>query len=146
MGKGCKFTGTICIGNDVYIGRSCCFQSTNGEIKIGNHVMFGPSVQIHGGNHEFKKVGKLIKEDNGRKPGDDATIVIEDDVWIGANAILLMGVKIGRGSIIGAGSTVTKNVPPYSIYTGSTSLKVRERWDNVTTIKHEKILKEKGLL
>lgn len=49
------------IGNDVYIGRNACFQSSYGKIVIGNHVMFGPNVHIHGGNHKINQVGMYMK-------------------------------------------------------------------------------------
>lgn len=146
IGKNCTFTNNISIGNDVHIGINCCFQSAHGEIKIGNHVMFGPGVHIHGGNHKFDKIGYLIKENDDKEPGEDGVIIIEDDVWIGANAIILKGVIIGKGSIIGAGSIITKNVPPYSIYTGVPSSILRQRWSDETVQEHEKILMERNLL
>lgn len=116
------------IGNDVYIGPNACFQSSFGKIKIGSHVMFGPGVNIHGGNHIINEVGKLMKHTSKKSMGDDGVIVIEDDCWIGANAIILSNVTIGQGSVIGAGSIVTKDVPPYSIYTGAPNKKLRPRF------------------
>lgn len=145
FGKNCTFTNNISIGNDVHIGMDCCFQSVHGEILIGNNVMFGPGVHIHGGNHKFNRIGHLMKENIDKKPGEDGFIIIEDDAWIGASAIILKGVTIGKGSIIGAGSIVTKSIPPYSIYTGVPSAQIRQRWDTETVAEHEKILLERGV-
>lgn len=123
VGKGVKlceggaFTyRTITIGNDVFIGRNCCFQSEHGEIEIGNHVMFGPGVNIHGGDHPITDNGIPMKLQ--QKTGPDAPVVICDDVWIGANAIILTGVTIGQGAVVAAGAVVTKNVPPKAIVGG----------------------------
>lgn len=142
IGKNCIMTyGNISIGNDVYIGPNACIQSAHGEISIGNHVMFGPGVNIHGGNHKFDCIGKYMKSID-KQPNSDGLVRIEDDVWIGANAIILANVKIGKGSIIGAGSIVTKDVPPYSIYTGAPGLKIRSRFSEEEIREHERILKE----
>jgi acetyltransferase-like isoleucine patch superfamily enzyme len=56
-----------------------------------------------------------------------ASIAIEDDVWIGANAVILPGVTIGRGAVIGAGSVVTKDVAPYTICAGNPARVMRAR-------------------
>lgn len=136
----------ISIGNDVYIGANAVFQSTFGEIKIGNHIMFGPGVNIHGGNHKINEIGTLMKHTSDKQPGDDGIVVIEDDCWIGANAVILTNVTIGKGSVIGSGAVVTRDVPPYSIYTGVPEKKIRRRFTDEQIIEHEKILKERGLM
>jgi acetyltransferase-like isoleucine patch superfamily enzyme len=59
--------------------------------------------------------------------GSRTSIDIEDDVWIGANSVILPGVRIGRGSVIGAGSVVTKSVPPHAIYAGNPAKLIRYR-------------------
>lgn len=129
IGDYCHFTEkNIQIGDDVYIGRNCIFQSSYGKIIIGNHVMFGPGVHVHGGNHKFNEKGTLMKHASPKKQGDDGEVVISDDCWIGANAIILSNVKIGKGCVIGAGSIVTHSLPDYTIYTGVPSLKIRNRF------------------
>lgn len=130
------------IGEDVYIGANAVFQSSYGKIKIGNHVMFGPGVNIHGGNHKFNEIGRLMKDATPKQQGDDGVITIEDDCWIGANTIILSNVTIGKGSVIGAGSVVTKDIPPYSIYTGVPAPKLRKRFTEDEIIKHESILED----
>jgi acetyltransferase-like isoleucine patch superfamily enzyme len=75
-------------------------------------------------------------------PENDLDVVIEDDVWVGANVLILKGVKIGRGCIIGAGSIVEKSIPAYTIYFGSPRLKTWSRWDAKTIEAHEHLLGE----
>ena len=143
------------VGNKVYVGNGGIFSYKNIEIgddvytnllddtvkmRIGSHIMFGPGVNIHGGNHKINEVGKLLKHTSEKQMGDDGVITIEDDCWIGANAIILTNVTIGRGSVVGAGSVVTKSLPPYSVYTGVPSPKLRERFTPEELEQHEKIL------
>lgn len=143
IGSNCVFTyANVSLGCDVYVGRNCIFQSSYGKIKIGNHVMFGPGVNIHGGNHKIREIGCLLDSVSEKKVGDDGIIEIEDDCWIGANAMILSGVKIGRGSVIGGGSIVTKDIPPYSIYTGTPANKLRARFCDEDLRTHLSILKE----
>lgn len=130
---------TISIGNDVYIGPHALFSSIK-SISIGNKVTFGPSVTIMGGNHNFKVVGSYIFDNHVKNEDDDLPIIICDDTWIGCNAVILKGVTIGRGAIVGAGSIVTKSVPPYAIVGGNPAKIIRYRWDEATIEKHEKIL------
>ncbi|RHT00720.1 acetyltransferase [Firmicutes bacterium AM41-11] len=144
IGTGCIFTEkNITLGNKVYIGARCVFQSTYGKIYIGNHIMFGPGVNIHGGNHKIREIGRLMDDVSLKQQGDDGIITIEDDCWIGANAVILSNVTIGKGSIIGSGSVVTKDVPPYSIYTGVNSVVIRPRFDIENQTKHIEKLKER---
>ena len=128
------------IGDDVYIGANAVFQSSYGKIIIGNHVMFGPGVHIHGGNHKINEVGKLMKHTAPKQQGDDGTVIIEDDCWIGANAIILSNVTIGQGSVIGAGAVVTKSIPPYSVYTGVPQARLRNRFTDEELEIHKKFL------
>lgn len=137
LGRYCHFTyNTISIGEDVYIGSNACMQSVHGNIIIGNHVMFGPNVHIHGGNHEFRIVGKLMKELTDKDPGSDGTVRIGNDVWIGANVTILCRVTIGDGSVIGAGCVITKDVAPYSIIVGNLPRKILQRFDEETLKTH----------
>ena len=129
------------IGDDVYIGANAVFQSSYGKIIIGNHIMFGPGVHIHGGNHKIKEVGKLMKHTSPKQQGDDGFVIIEDDCWIGSNAIILSNVTIGQGSVIGAGAVVTKSIPPYSVYTGVPQARLRNRFTEEELETHKKILR-----
>ena len=141
IGAGCTFTAkTISIGNNTSIGKNCCIQSAHGQIRIGNNVMIGPNVHIHGGNHKIHEIGKLMLKASEKKPEEDGMVIINDDCWIGACAIILKGVEIGKGSVVGAGSIVTQNLPEYCIYTGSASPLLRRRFSEEEVEIHEKIL------
>lgn len=144
IGKNCIFTyKNISIGNDVFIGSNACIQSAHGEVIIGNHVMFGPNVQIHGGNHKYAQVGKYMKDIDDKMPGEDGIVKICNDVWVGAGAIILKSVTIGEGSIIGAGSVITRDVEPYTIVVGALPRKKFKRFEEATLAVHQAILAER---
>ena len=90
-----------------------------------------------GGDHRTNVVGAYMYDVTEKLPENDLDVVIEDDVWVGANVLILKGVTIGRGSIVGAGSVVVKSVPPYTVYVGTPMMKIWQRWDNDTIIAHE---------
>ncbi|BDW83638.1 hypothetical protein MACH24_30760 [Erythrobacter sp. Dej080120_24] len=93
------------------------------RIIIGDDVLIGAGVHIYVNNHRFDRSDMPIA-DQGYYPSED--VVIEDDVWIGANAVLLPGVRIGRHSVIAAGSVVTKSVPPCTVYGGVPARKLKD--------------------
>lgn len=111
------------IGNNSGIGVNCHVPA---DIRIGNDVMMGPDVLIFskGQAHKFDDTSIPM-----RLQGKEETtsVVIEDDVWIGARVIILPGVKISQGSVIGAGAVVTKDVPPYAICAGNPARIIRYR-------------------
>lgn len=132
----------ISVGNNVNLGLRPFLSSTRSNIKIGNHVFFGPEVAIHGGNHRIDVVGRFmisITEDE-KRTEDDKDVIIEDDVWIGTRAIILHGVTIGRGAVVAAGAVVTRDVPPYSIVGGVPARVLKFRWDVETIMLHEQKL------
>lgn len=112
----CKllFMQGIEIGNNVFINFDTTIDGQGGVI-IGDDVTIGPDCNIWSTNHIFSEAKRPINQQG------HATkkVIIENDVWIGAAVILLPGVTVGRGSIIGAGSVVTKNIPEYSIAVGN---------------------------
>jgi len=81
------------------------------ELISGDNVMMAPEVIILtlGHRHDNIETPMCRQEDYATK------VIIEDDGWIGTRAIILPGVKIGKGAIVGAGAVVTKNVPPYTV-------------------------------
>lgn len=99
------------------------------KLKIGNYCSIADGVTfILSGDHDYKKFSTYPFEsvfNNNFDTVSKGNIIIEDDVWIGQNCIILSGVKIGRGSIVGAGSVVSKNVAPYSIFVNNTVIKKR---------------------
>jgi len=117
--------GELSIGNDVCLMQDSKINANRSTIKIGNYVLIAPNVVIQGTSHNPKYTGKpiLLSGDSENKK----SVYIEDDVWIGANAVINPGVKIGHGSIIGAGSVVTRDVEPYSIVGGVPARLIKKR-------------------
>jgi acetyltransferase-like isoleucine patch superfamily enzyme len=130
----------ISVGNDVFIGRRAMFLAAEKKIIIGNKVLFGPGVTIVTGDHNFSKIGSFMIDNRVKEPGDDEVVIIEDDVWIGANVTILKGVTIGRGSIIAAGALVFRSIPPYTIYGGVPAKKLRNRFTMREVLIHESML------
>lgn len=84
-----------------------------GKIYVGDHVMFGPHVFLITGGHRMDVLDTYMDViTNAEKfPEDDQDIALEGDSWIGANAIILRGVTVGKGAVVGAGAVVTQDVP-----------------------------------
>lgn len=131
---------TIYCGSYVNLGQMPCITATNSKVSIGSHVMLGTRVSIRGGNHRTDLVGRFMDsvKESEKRPEDDLGVVIEDDVWIGDYAIILNGVRVGRGSIIGAGAVVTKSLEPYSVAVGCPARVVKRRFDARTIVAHER--------
>lgn len=106
----------------VYIGPNCIIYP---KVKIGAYTLLANNVSIIGSDHIFDKPGIPIIFSG--RPILKETI-IGKDVWIGANSIIMTGVKIGDGAIIAAGSIVTKNIESYTIYGGIPASKIRNRF------------------
>jgi len=119
LGDGLKVGDNSNIGPYNYIGCS-------GYIEIGNNVMISPRVSIFAENHVSERTDITMKEQGVKRE----FVKIEDDCWIAANSVILAGVTIGRGSIIAAGSVVTKSVPPYSIVAGVPAKIIKKRISN----------------
>lgn len=107
MGEGLIVGNNSNIGSYAYIGCS-------GFVEIGNNVMISPRVSIYSENHVFSDNDIPMKEQGVHRE----FVKIEDDCWIAANSIILSGVTIGKGSVVSAGSVVTKDVPQYSVVGG----------------------------
>lgn len=152
--KGNNISGNVTIGDgislhnvfingNVEIGR---YTSVNGpntflagahsKIKIGNFCSIARNVQIQGGYHNYNRVTtysiikSFFKEHDAEEFINKGIITIEDDVWIGANSVILSGIILGRGSIVAAGSVVTKDVEPYSVVGGNPAKKIRNRFSD----------------
>ncbi len=105
----------VSLGDHVSIARG--FWISARSLSIGSHVMAGPNLVIECDDHVTDQVGISMNENGHTRRVSPVTI--EDDVWIGANVIILRGVTVREGSVIGAGSVVTKSSPPYSICFGN---------------------------
>nr|WP_067060032.1 acyltransferase [Mucilaginibacter sp. L294] len=124
----------LVIGKNFYIGRDSFIET---DAIIGDNVILANRVGLVGKyDHHYQKIGvptrlaSQIRDKDYDWHGLNSTIVIEDDVWVGYNSTVLSGVKIGTGSIIAAGSLVTKDVEPYCIYGGVPAKKIKARFDN----------------
>lgn len=120
----------VSVGKGTYGGISAILMADDSCIKIGNYCSIGPKVIfMGGGEHNYKRIStypfqsKVYKQKT-NNPANHS-IIIEDDVWIGYDAVIMPGVTIGKGSVIGARAIVTKDVPPYSIYVGNKVIKKR---------------------
>jgi acetyltransferase-like isoleucine patch superfamily enzyme len=105
-----------------YVGPGCLVDP---GVQIGAYTMLGPGVKIVGNDHQFSAAGSAIIF-SGRPPF--LPTLIGCDVWIGANAIVMAGTKIGDGAIIGAGSVVTRDVPDFTVNAGVPSKVIRRRF------------------
>ncbi|GMQ60200.1 CatB-related O-acetyltransferase [Vallitalea sediminicola] len=127
--KTCNIEKGVFFGNgqDISIGEYSgigLHARVQGPLSIGDNVMMGPDVIIYTKNHETKRTDIPMIEQDVTKP---MKVFIKDDVWIGARTIILPGVTIGEGSVVGAGSVVTKDVEPYSIVGGTPARKIKSR-------------------
>lgn len=138
----------ISIGDDFYIGKYSIIET---NCKIGNGVIFANYVGVIGRyDHCFQEVGTPIRLSTNIRDkkyhwkGTDEWTIIGDDVWIGYGSIILSGVNIASGCIIAAGSVVTKDTEPYSIYAGVPAQKVRDRFDSESDMAaHISLLKQR---
>jgi acetyltransferase-like isoleucine patch superfamily enzyme len=130
----------LSIGNDVSIPRYAHIFCTEAALTIGNKVVFGPAPTIVTGNHRIDVIGKFIVDSHDKLSINDKPVVIEDDIWIGANVTILMGVTIGRGCVVAAGAVVTKSCPPYSIIGGVPAKLLKFRFNVDQVLEHEEKL------
>lgn len=103
--------GDVIIGDHTRIG---IHNTVIGPVTIGSHVNLAQGITVTALNHNFEETGKRIDQQG----VSTNPVVIGDDVWIGANAVILPGVTIGNHCVIAAGAVVTKDVPPHSLVAG----------------------------
>lgn len=120
--KNARICSAISIGDNSGIGENCWLMQPG--VTIGNDVMMGPDCFFLTTNHRFDETTIPMWRQGFDEP---QPIVVEDDVWIGANSIIMGGVTVGRGSIIAAGSVVTHDVEAYSIVGGNPAKLIRMR-------------------
>ena len=120
IGESSVVESFCCINNavgDVIIGshsRIGLHSTVIGPVTIGNHVNLAQGITVSALNHNFADPARRIDEQG----VSTRQVTIEDDVWIGANAVILPGVTIGRHSVVAAGSVVTTDVPPGTLVAG----------------------------
>jgi acetyltransferase-like isoleucine patch superfamily enzyme len=115
-------SGEVRIGSRSYLGHHSILYGAGG-LYLGDDVLIGPDVVITSQGHEFGHPGRLIRE----QPHRFAPVHIENNVWIGAGAIILPGVVVGEGAVIAAGAVVTRDVPAKCLVAGVPASKIRDR-------------------
>ena len=120
LGRHSVIESFCCINNavgDVIIGvhtRIGLHNTIIGPVEIGSHVNLAQGITVTALNHNFSDTNKRIDEQG----VSTNPVTIEDDVWVGANAVILPGVTIGEHCVVAAGAVVTKDVPPHSLVAG----------------------------
>lgn len=143
IGRGSDLTlHNISIGNDVYLAPCTKIISTGAKTIIGCDVMFGPGVTIVTGNHRIDVVGRTMRSitESEKLPENDENVVIEDDVWIGANVTILKGVTIGRGAVIAAGAVVNADIPSFAIAGGVPAKVLKMRFNELEMRRHIELM------
>ncbi len=112
-----RYSPIIHIGDNVRVGEHCHIGSIN-EITIGNNVLMGSKVYITDHHHGNTDIGDLKQRPVDRELYSKGKVIIEDNVFIGDNAVIMPGVRVGHNSIIAANAVITKSVPPYSVVCG----------------------------
>jgi acetyltransferase-like isoleucine patch superfamily enzyme len=100
-----------------FASSNCCYMNATNGIEIGENVLFASGVKIISANHDINNRENHVKSE---------PIIIEDNVWLGANVVVLPGVKIGKNTIVGASSVVTKSLDSDSVYVGNPVRKIRD--------------------
>jgi len=119
----CDYGSEIEVGSHTFINSGCTMLD-GGHVTIGDYVLIGPSVSLYSVGHPLDLEERAAGWEFG------LPIIIEDHVWIGGDCTILPGVTIGRGSVIGAGSVVTKSIPPMSLAVGNPCRVIRSLSDS----------------
>lgn len=104
----------LMIGKGVGFGKNCYVAQAGGRIEIGNNVLIADNVHFYSLNHKYNNPKKLIIEQG----YELSTITVKDNVWIGSGVAIFNNVTIGTGSVVGANSVITKDVPSYCVVAG----------------------------
>lgn len=110
----------------------------NSGAAFGLTVITGGHLSVPG--MWLKDVTDAIKDEMDPDHQEDRDIVVEEDVWLGANVTLLKGVHVGRGSVVGAGSVVRNDIPPYAVVTGNPAKIVGFKYSPSIIVEHEEKL------
>lgn len=158
IGKRVILEDNVEVGNFTYFNSNKYWITVESNVKIGSFCSIAPGVHIGAGNHEYKyvtthpilfnkyyekelNIPEGVQQVHGLKDKDSITL-IGNDVWIGLNAIIKRGIKIGNGAIIAAGSVVVKDVPEYAIVGGNPAqiIKYRTSEENIEFLKENENL------
>jgi acetyltransferase-like isoleucine patch superfamily enzyme len=108
--------GALAIGRDVYINQGASVVASK-SITVGDRVRIGDYAAIH--DSDYHAVSAVV-------PVRVQPIIVEDDVWVGRRAVIMPGVRIGKGSVVASGAVVTRSVPPRSLAAGVPARVIRE--------------------
>jgi acetyltransferase-like isoleucine patch superfamily enzyme len=111
--------GDVLIGDRVRIGMS---NVLIGPVTIGNDVLLAQNIVLSGLNHGYENINIVPH----KQPVSKKKITLEDEVWIGANSVVVAGVTIGKHSVIAAGSVVTKDIPPFCVAVGNPAKVIKQ--------------------
>ncbi|MFP7753822.1 acyltransferase [Thermodesulfobacteriota bacterium B35] len=131
IGEGCWFSHSekLILGDNVGINMGCMLNA-NGGLEIGKNTLLGPGVVIWSQNHIYTRRDIPVA-----KQGYECKrVIIGEDVWIGARAIILPGVRVGKGAVVGAGAVVTGDVASFSIVAGVPARQIKERPENMDAL------------
>lgn len=137
VGRGAELNFTkstnYCIGKNLVIGKNCILDVSDGYgIYLGDYVSIALGSYIRTANHRIDDLTKPISKQGHiakfiEYSGSSYSVIIEDDVWVGAHSIILSGAHIGKGSVISAGSVVSSVIPEYSIVAGNPARVIANR-------------------
>jgi acetyltransferase-like isoleucine patch superfamily enzyme len=111
--------GDVIIGKETRIGMG---NVVIGPVTIGNAVMFAQNIVLSGLNHSYEDIELPIS----KQKETTSLITVEDECWIGANAVITAGVTLGKHSVVAAGAVVTKSIPPYSVAVGNPARVIKQ--------------------
>lgn len=131
LSRNCLIDRRLTMGAFGYVGPGAVIPA---NVMMGNYVMIGPELLIAGNDHNFDIPGTPIIFSGRPEPKE---CIIGDDVWIGARATIMLGVSIGRGSVIAAGAVVTRDVPAYTIVGGVPAKPIKMRFGINDANKHD---------
>jgi acetyltransferase-like isoleucine patch superfamily enzyme len=120
--RGVKFDSELKIGKGTYIGHRCHIIVCE-KMVIGENVTMADNVYITDNLHGFEDISRDVMSQPLKLPGP---VTIEDEVWIGESVCIMPGVTVGKHSVVGAGSVVTKDIPPYSVAAGVPAKIIRQ--------------------
>ena len=119
---------TICESMNFSVGKNCAvntgsYINAKGGITFGDYVLVGANVVISSGKHPIEGREPSVFE----RPTEPLPIVVENDVWIGANAVIMPGVTLRKGTVVGAGAIVTHDTEEYAVVVGVPAKRIRYR-------------------
>jgi len=115
---------SISLGKNSHINAFCCvWASPNSRIILGENLLMGPGCKLFSSNHSTENINIPMNV----QPYVQKDIIVGNDVWLGANSVILAGTTIGDGTIVAAGAVVTKDLPPYVIAAGIPARPIKAR-------------------